>query len=149
MDFIGKKMLEAILLIIAGILAVPSLCQSKNRDAKSVINKVSPYQGWIGVIIAIWGIWSLISVIRYSEVLFNHGYTSLWILSIAIVVVAIILGFILGFNLIDRYLLSKSPASGVKGKKLIDKLRPFQKFFGILAIILGVIAFVYIFIFPF
>jgi len=142
-------MLEAILLIIAGILAVPSLRKSKNRDAKSVINKVSPYQGWIGVIVTIWGIWSLISVIRYSDVLLNYGYTSLWILSIAIAVVAIILGFILGFNLIDRYLLSKSHASGVKGKKLIDKLLPFQKFFGILAIILGVIAFVYIFIFPF
>lgn len=142
-------MLEAILLIIAGILAVPSLRKSKNRDAKSVINKVSPYQGWIGVIVTIWGIWSLISVIRYSDVLLNYGYTSLWILSIAIAVVAIILGFILGFNLVDRYLLSKSHASGVKGKKLIDKLLPFQKFFGILAIILGVIAFVYIFIFPF
>lgn len=142
-------MLEAILLIIAGILAVPSLRKSKNRDTKRVINKVSPYQGWIGVIVLIWGIWSLISVIHYSDVLLNYGYTLLWILSIAIAVVAIILGFILGFNLIDRYLLSKSHASGAKGKKLIDKLLPFQKFFGIVAIILGVVSFIYIFVFPF
>lgn len=142
-------MLEAILLIIAGILAVPSLRKSKNRDTKRVINKVSPYQGWIGVIVLIWGIWSLISVIHYSDVLLNYGYTLLWILSIAIAVVAIILGFILGFNLIDRYLLSKSQASGAKGKKLIDKLLPFQKFFGIVAIVLGVVSFIYIFVFPF
>lgn len=142
-------MLEAILLIIAGILAVPSLRKSKNQDAKNMISKVSPYQGWIGVIIMIWGIWSLISVIRYSDILLEHGYVSLWILSVAIGIVATILGFILGFNLIDQYLLSKSRKSNQKGKKLLDKLLPLQKFFGIIAIILGAVAFIYIFIFPF
>lgn len=143
-------MLEAILLIIAGILAVPSLRnRSKNQDAKKMISKVSPYQGWIGIIIMIWGIWSLISVIRYSDVLLDNGYISLWILSIAIAIVATILGFILGFNLIDQYVLSKSRKSETKGKKLMSKLLPLQKFFGIVAIILGVIAFIYIFVFPF
>lgn len=135
-------MLEAIVLIISGILAVPSLILSKKPDAKDLLDKVTPYQGWFGVIVLVWGIWSLISLLLHSAVLLSNGFIGLFILLLAIAVVEIVLGFILGFGLINSYILSKNTKSEEKGRQLLAKLLPLQGMFGIAAIILGIVALV-------
>lgn len=137
-------MLEAIVLIISGILAVPSLILSKKPDAKNILDKITPYQGWIGVVIFIWGIWSLISVLLNAGLFLGNGLVVLFILILAIAVVEAVLGFILGFNLINTYVLSKNAKSEEKGQQLLAKLLPLQGKFGIAAIVLGVITLVLI-----
>lgn len=130
-------MLEAILLIVTGILAAPSLLLAKKPDAKDLLDKITPYQGWIGVVFFIWGVWGIISQIL------NIGYLAdfpiIWSLVTAVVVVEAVLGFILGFNLINTYVLSKNPTTEEKGQQLLAKLLPLQGKFGIAAIVLGLI----------
>ncbi|GAA5107057.1 hypothetical protein GCM10023211_07730 [Orbus sasakiae] len=135
-------MLEAILLIVSGILAVPSLLLSKKPDAKATLDKITPFQGWIGVVILIWGLWSAIYLLINIGTFFGNGFVGLWILLAAIAVVESVLGFILGFNLINTYVLSKNAKSEEKGQQLLAKLLPLQGTFGIAAIILGVVAIV-------
>lgn len=138
-------MLEAIVLIISGILAVPSLILAKKPDAKAILDKVTPYQGWIGVVIFIWGIWSLITILLNIS-LFLHISPIYLILFLAVALVEAALGFILGFNLINTYVLSKNPKSEEKGQQLLAKLLPLQGKLGVAAIVLGVLTIVLLFV---
>jgi hypothetical protein len=129
-------MLYPILLIILGLLAIPSLVIAKKPEAKELFDKVAPYQGWFGVVFAVWGVWGIISSIL------NIGWLTSapiwWVTLLAIAVVEAVLGFILGYGLIQKYALSKNAEAAEKGKALLAKLLPLQGKFGIAAIIIGI-----------
>ncbi len=129
-------MIYGILLIILGLLAVPSLLLSKKPNAKELFDKITPYQGWIGCVFAIWGLWSIISCILGIGLLAT--WPMLWITSLLVAVVEFGLGFILGYGLIQKYALSKNEKGAEAGEKLLAKLMPLQGTLGIVAIILGI-----------
>ncbi len=125
-------------LIFLGLLAVPSLILSKKPDAKALFDKVAPYQGWIGVIFCLWGIWGIIdSLLNISPLLSLVPF--LWIIWFVGTVLMALLGFILGFGLIKKHALSKNPAADAKGEAFLKKLLPLQGMLGILAIVVGII----------
>jgi len=129
-------MIYGITLIILGLLAVPSLLLSKKPNAKELFDKVAPYQGWIGVVFAFWGLWGIISAVL------NIGWLTsapiYWISWLAVSVVEAALGFILGYGLIAKHALSKNAQAAQKGEELLAKLTPLQGKLGIFAIVLGV-----------
>ena len=129
-------MLYGILLIILGLLAIPSLILSKKPDAKALFDKIAPFQGWIGFVFAIWGIWGIISAIL------NLGWLAhwpiYWITYLLVSVVEAGLGIILGYGLIQKYALSKNESAAAAGEKVLAKLLPLQGTLGIVAIILGI-----------
>lgn len=131
-------MLYGILLICLGLLAVPSLILSRRPDAKEVFDKITPYQGWIGIVFCIWGLWEIISA------LLNIRWLSIvpisWLLWLATGVVTAALGFILGYTLIQHYALSKNAEAAEKGAELLAKLRPQQGKLGVAAIVIGILA---------
>lgn len=128
-------MIYGITLILLGLLAIPSLVLAKKPDAKALFDKIAPYQGWIGVIFAIWGLWSLLNCFL------NLGWLGaapiLWITWLVVSVVETALGFILGYGLLSKHALSKNAAAAAKGEQLLQKLLPLQGKLGILAIVLG------------
>jgi hypothetical protein len=129
-------MLFGILLIVLGLLAVPSLLLSKKPDAKELFDKVAPYQGWFGVVFALWGLWGIIgSVLNIGWLAAAPIY---WVTYLAVAVVEFGLGFILGYSLIQKYALSKSEKGAEAGAKILAKLLPLQGTLGIVAICLGV-----------
>jgi hypothetical protein len=130
-------MLFSIALIVLGLLAIPSLIISKKPQAKELFDKVAPYQGWFGVIFAIIGIVDIIITIINIRLL--TVVPIWWILSLLIAAVEIALGFILGYSLIHKYVLSKNAEADEKGKELLNKLLPLQGKLGVVAIILGVL----------
>ena len=138
-------MIYGLLLIVLGILAVPSLILSKKPDAKELLDKITPYQGWIGVVFAFWGVWGIISSIL------NLGWLSIvpiyWIIYLLVALVEFSLGFIMGYGLIAKYALSKNADAAAKGEQLLAKLAPLQGKLGIVAIVLGIICIVSYFIF--
>jgi len=129
-------MIYGITLILLGLLAIPSLVLAKKPDAKELFDKVAPYQGWIGLVFAIWGLWGIISCIL------NIGYLTdwpiYWITWLTVSVVEAGLGFILGYGMISKYALSKNPQAAEKGEQLLKKLMPLQGTLGIVAIGLGI-----------
>ncbi|MDR2036545.1 MAG: hypothetical protein LBQ60_01335 [Bacteroidales bacterium] len=129
-------MIYGITLILLGLLAVPSLLLSKRPDAKELFDKVAPYQGWIGLVFAIFGLWGIIDCI------INIGLLSkipvYWLTWLLVAAVEASLGFILGYGMISKYVLSKNPTAAEKGEQLLKKLVPLQGNLGIIAIILGI-----------
>lgn len=130
-------MIYGITLIILGILAIPSLILSKKPDAKEILDKITPYQGWIGVVFCIWGVWGIISCIL--SIGWLSTFPIYWILWLLVSIVEACLGFIMGYSLIAKYALSKNEAAAQKGEQVLAKLRPLQGKLGIVAIILGVV----------
>lgn len=131
-------MIYGIALIFLGILAVPSLLLSRKPDAKEYLDKITPYQGWIGLAFCFWGVWGLIRAVLSMGLL--GSAPSIWITWVATSVVTAVLGFLLGYGMIQELLLSKNEEALKKGAELKAKLAPMQGKFGIAAIIIGIIA---------
>ena len=129
-------MIYGILLVVLGLLAVPSLILSKKPNAKELFDKVAPIQGWVGIVFAIWGIWGIISAIL------NLNWLTVapvyWVTYLLVAVVEAVLGFILGYGLIQKYALGKNEKAKEKGEQVLKKLLPLQGTFGIIAIVLGI-----------
>lgn len=133
-------MIYGILLILLGLLAVPSLILSKKPNAKELLDKIAPFQGIIGIIFCIWGvIGTIFGVIALIGLISSGIWGIIWgLTSLACSLIEAILGFLLGYSLIAKYALSKNEAAKEKGEQLLAKLAPLQGKFGIIAIILGV-----------
>lgn len=133
-----------IILIILGIAAAPSIVLSKKPNAKDMLDKLVPYQGWLGVIVCVIGIWSAIGGILGIQYL--HIAPFYWLAGMAVSLVEVLLGFIMGFGLINKYVLSRNSASEEKGRQLLENLLPMQEKLGIAAIIIGIVALIITFI---
>jgi len=129
-------MFYGITLVVLGILAVPSILLSKRPDAKEILDKITPYQGWIGLVFCFWGVWGIINSILSLGFLTSHPIW--WVTMTAGSVVLAALGFLLGYSLIAKYVLSKNEEAKKKGEELLAKLQPLQGKVGLLAIGLGI-----------
>ncbi len=128
-------MIHGVFLIILGILAAPSLLLSRKPEAKEFLNKITPYQEWIGLVFCIWGIWGVISILLNLKTL--SILPNIWVLSLAVRVVAAVLGFLLSYTLMNNVLLSKNEDVKEKAAALRVQLMPLQGKFGMAAIFIG------------
>ncbi len=128
-------MIYGISLILLSIIAVPSLILSKKPNAKELLEKVAPYQGWIGIVFCFWGVWGIINAIL------NMGWLTSapiwWSTLLAGSIVEAGLGFMLGYGLISKMFLSKNEAAKEKAEKLREKIAPKQGKLGVLGLIVG------------
>ncbi len=129
-------MFWGITLIFLGILAAPSLILSRKPDADKILSKITPYQGWIGIIFFFWGIWGIISSLL---TIWAISFVPIWWFTLLIgSFMQMILGFILGYGLIAKYIFSRSEAAKEKGAAIIAKLAPVQGILGLIGIIVGI-----------
>lgn len=128
-------MIYGITLILLSIIAVPSLILSRKPNAKELLEKVAPYQGWIGIIFCFWGIWGILQAVL------NIGWLSSapiwWITLLAGSVAEAGLGFLLGYPLISKFFLSNNAAAREKAEGIRAKVAPRQGQLGILGIVVG------------
>ncbi|WP_074408586.1 MULTISPECIES: hypothetical protein [Aquimarina] len=128
-------MIWGITLILLSIIAVPSLLLSKKPNAKELLEKIEPYQGWIGLVFCFWGIWGIISSILGIGWL--ASFPIRWVTFLAGNIVSAVLGFMLGFGMINKLVLSKNEAAKEKANQLRAKLAPKQGKLGIVGLIVG------------
>ncbi|MFC4096478.1 hypothetical protein [Euzebyella saccharophila] len=128
-------MIWGISLIFLSIIAVPSLLLSKKPNAKELLEKIEPYQGWIGLVLCFWGLWGVISAIL------NMGWLSTapiwWVTFLVGNLISAGLGFLLSSSLINKLLLSKNEAAKAKAAELREKIAPSQGKLGIVGIGVG------------
>lgn len=130
-------LLLALLLIVAGALAAASLIVQKQPNAREAIAKLVPFQGIIGIVLLLWGLWQLIEILQVFGLLMRFApITALAYL--ASVLVAIGLGILLGYSLIQQYVLSKNADASRSGEAVRAKLTGVQVPLGIAGIALGV-----------
>ncbi|MBL6449384.1 hypothetical protein JMN32_23940 [Fulvivirga sp. 29W222] len=129
-------MIYGITLMILGVLASPNLLLAKKPNAKEILDKITPYQGWIGLVFCFWGIWGVIQAVLNMGLLTN--WPIWWITWLASSLVEAVLGFILGYGMISKLLLSKNEEALKKGEQLLAKLAPIQGRLGLAGIVVGV-----------
>jgi len=99
-----------------------------------------PYQGIIGFIAFIWGVWVIIQCILglgWIGWFFPRGLIR-WITYLANGVLLLAGGAILGWSMIQKYLLAKAPDNvKAKAEASFAKLVAFQPKIGIVSIIFG------------
>ena len=127
-----------ILLLAASILAVSALIISKKPSAKELIDKLVPYQGFIGVGLLAWGIIDLIRAMTGTPSVFDM--MRFWALGGAVIFIAILseifLGFLFGMPLIAKWIPGDTPAE----QKALDMQKKVAGFSVLLGVIGGVAA---------
>ncbi len=130
-------------LMLLGAVAVPSLIIAKRPDAKQMLDKLTPYQGWIGAVSCLWGVWGIISCVL------NISWMSVapigWITWLAGSVLQAALGLILGIGTLKTFI--KNPQAQQKMDETLAKIAPKQGVLGLGAIGLGLWEIVASFIF--
>ena len=127
-------LINGVWLAVLGILGASSLIIAKKPDAKELIGKLAPYQGWIGAVSALWGVWGVISAVLSLGWLTQ--FPIYWITFTANAALQLALGLLLGVGILKTFI--KHPQANEKMDLTIKKLAPFQGTFGLIAIGLGV-----------
>jgi hypothetical protein len=120
-------------LAVLGVLGASSLIIAKRPDAKEMIGKLAPYQGWIGAISALWGVWGIISSVLSLGLL--AVWPLLWITLLVAALLQTALGLLLGVGVLKTFI--KDAKAHQKMDETIAKLSPYQGTLGLIAIALG------------
>jgi hypothetical protein len=127
-------MIFGIWLVLLGVLAVPSLVLSRRPDAASALAKLAPYQGWMGAVSLLWGIWGIISSVLTIGWL--ASWPILWGVQLLVSLVLAGLGLILGIGVLKTFI--KDPTAQLKMDQTLARIAPFQGTLGIIAVVLGI-----------
>lgn len=129
------------LLIAASILAIPNLFASKKDNPPNFLKKIIPYQGWIGLIVCIIGIVGLVQCALQITTEMEGVLLVLillWFTGMICNAMLVFLGFLLSYNLIYTYFLSKGKKSEENFNKIRTGIMPLQGKIGLLGILVGV-----------
>ena len=129
-------LLFSLLLIVAGILGAAALIIKNKPDARELIAKLVPFQGIIGIVLLIISVIWLIQALQVLGILLRISAFN-GLLMLLTILVGIALGFLLGYGLINQYVLSKNAGAAAGGAGVQTKLATYQAPLGIAAILLG------------
>lgn len=131
-------------LIVAGILAVSGLIISKKPEAKQLIDKLVPFQGFIGVGLLALGVIFLLGWIGKMDRISDVG--KLWGAFPFVIYLgtaaAIALGFLFGMPLIAKWIPGETPAEQ-KAMEMQKKIAGFSTVIGILGLLFGLMMLYY------
>lgn len=137
-------MIAGLITIAGGILAASALIIARKPSAKELIEKLTPYQGWIGAVMFFWGILECFGALRHMSLLGQRPL--LWVFWTATGVADLVVGFLLAFGLITKYALGKNEVAKRRGEAIRMKLAPYQGTFGLLAVCMGALYIVWIYV---
>src|SRR5438045_5172697 len=99
---IGMATVTFAALFVLGVVCASNLIIARKPDAKEMIAKLAPYQGWIGAVSALWGVWGIISAILNLGLL--SYWPIMWITFLATAVVQFALGLLLGVGVLKTFI---------------------------------------------
>ena len=121
-------------LALLGVLAAPNLIISKKPEAKEIIAKLAPYQGWIGACSAVWGLIKVFQCFKYFRVFSVVPVGVITVIASAFLTLA--LGLLLGIGVIKSFIGSEDAKA--KMDEMMAKLAAKQGILGLLGIIVGI-----------
>ena len=131
-------MFSTIIAFIGGVLAAAGSIIKKKPNAAELIDKMAPYQGIIGVVILFWGISGLIGSLTSISLL--SAAPIYWIIGLITAIATFVVGFLLSFSLLSKYLFSKNETAMAKGQSLRAKLINYQVPAGYLLIVMSILS---------
>lgn len=124
--------LNAIVVILGGILAISALIISKKPDAKQLIDKLTPFQALIGVGMIAFSVVNLLRLLGVLTDMFKLNF--MWALGMwCMFGGGIALGALFGMPQIVKWIPGESSAEQ-KAMELTQKIAPFQVLLGLVAL---------------
>jgi hypothetical protein len=128
-------LVTGLVLVVLGVLAAASSLVARRPDAQVYIDRLVPYQGWLGFIACLWGVWIIINAILNLNWL---NYVPGWWLTYAATGALIAaLGLLLGYALLTKFIFSHSAEAVRRGEQVRLGIVPYQVVLGYAAIVLG------------
>lgn len=124
--------LNALLVIVGGVLAVSGLIIAQKPDARQVLDKLVPYQAFIGVAMIAFGVINFVRLLGYLTDLFRVNLMfalSIW----CMLGTSIALGALFGMPQIVKMIPGESNAEQ-KAMQITQKIAPYQIILGLVAI---------------
>ena len=121
--------------MILSVLAVPNLFASKKEELTVFFKKLLLYQGWIGLVACILGAIGFVQCVLKIAV---EGKPILWLTELLCTAALAVIGFLLSYNVIYTFFLSKSKKSEENLNKMLTKIMPLQGKIAIFGIIIGI-----------
>ncbi len=135
--------IEGLLVIVGGILAISGLIVAKKPDAKQLLDKLTPFQAIIGIALLAFGLLNLLRSFGTPSIFDIIKFAPLLgIATLAMIVCSVLLGFMFGMPQIAKWIPGEGAAEQ-KGMELSKKLAPFQVLFGLIGIGATLIYFLY------
>lgn len=124
-------------IMVLGFVAASGFIENKFSHAKTSLNFVKPFSGWVGLVSMVLGFYWLFRVIRYLGIGLQHK-PILTIIFLASSLIMIVLGFVMAQKLIKQF---SSKNKGVDSfvEKMNTKFSPLQEKLGLAAIGAGLI----------
>jgi hypothetical protein len=117
-------------LFVLGAVCASNLLIARKPDAKELIAKVAPYQGWIGAVSAGWGAWWLLNWILNLKAMMTWPILGVTFLADSLLLLG--LGILCGIGVLKSFI--KTPAAVEKLDLTVTKLAPFQGLIGLAGI---------------
>ena len=114
-------------LFVLGAVCASNLIIARKPQAKELLAKVAPYQGWIGALSAIWGGWWLIRWVMHIGAI--KAAPILMITALADALLLLGLGVLCGIGIMKTFI--KAQAATEKLDQTVAKLAPFQGVLGL------------------
>ncbi len=127
-------LINGLWLMVLGVLGASNLIIASRPNAKELIGKLAPYQGWIGAISALWGVFGIIVSVLHLGLL--TLFPILWVTGLANGVLLFALGLLLGVKVLKSFI--TDPGAQAKMDQTITRLAPKQGMLGLIAIGVGV-----------
>jgi hypothetical protein len=128
-------LITGLVLIALGMLAASSGIVARRPDAQRYIDALVPYQGWLGFVACLWGIWIIFNAVLHLDWI---GYVPIWWITFALTgALEFAIGLLLGYALLTKYLLSRNAEATRRGEQMRLTLVPYQTTLGYVAIVLG------------
>ncbi|HLY73850.1 MAG TPA: hypothetical protein VKU80_06990 [Planctomycetota bacterium] len=117
-------------LFILGVVCASNLIIARKPDAKELVAKVAPYQGWIGAVSALWGAWWLVNWVLHVGIMMKLPIIGITWLADSLLLLG--LGILCGIGILKMFI--KAPAATEKFDQTVTKLAPFQGTLGLAGI---------------
>ena len=133
-------MISLIIGVVSGLICCTPFIVSKIPSAKEHLTKLTPYAGWVGVIVLGWGIREVIFAILGMGLMSTHFIG--WVFWLAAGLCDLGAGLLLGSGLVLKWTLGNDPAKQALAAEKIGKLAPFQLIIGFAQIAMSVLYFI-------
>ena len=127
-----------IVAILMGLMVLAPSAAKDNEDAEKVLEQMAPFQGVLGVVVAVFG--AIAIFVIFAKTFYTLGLI-LYVASIfALCLILIVLGFLRGYTVFAERLLANNEQALERASAFREKWDPRQTQLGYLAVGLGLLA---------
>jgi hypothetical protein len=121
--------------LCGGLLAASGFILAKRPDAKRLLDKIAPYQGFIGLAMFADGLYNISSLLHVGAIMSVSKLFGVTVL--VLVPIMIVVGFMLGFSLAAKYLFrgGGGAAAQQKAGAIQAKLAAYSAPLGLISIV--------------